>query len=712
MLRLGILPTTWILSIALGLSTIGGLSTALAQTTPPPNLVLITLDTTRADHLGAWGWPHARTPHLDALAARGTRFARCDSAAPITLPSHSTILTGLYPPRHGARDNGTFVLGEQFETLTERLKASGYKTAAVISAVVLARRYGTAQGFDIYDDDLGPSDESGILARERGADKTTARALELVGGLKSPFFLWVHYFDPHDPYEPPPGYAARVSGPQQDYDGEISFMDEHIGKLLAGLPEGSTVAVVGDHGEMLGDHGEPTHGLLLNQGARRVPLILAGPGVPVERTVNCLVRTVDVTPTLLELAGLPIVGDMDGESLVPLFTEDRCTRTSYAESYLPLFAHQWYPLRAFSDDDWLYVHGPRPGLFHLQGDVREEKDLAVGKNFSDGKALAEMHARQIERLRSQLEALVRRLGEELEATVGQGRTLSAEEEAQLRSLGYVGGSSATSEVRSDLPDPREMVDVAQAIHQGSQLVAAGRCDEALPLLLEAIRKDDRSFPAYNMSGLCLQAQGRWESALNAFRRATTLNSRAVEPLVNTGTCLLQLGRFQEAVAIYRQAMELDPTAPGVASNLAALLRQGGDLTAASAVLDMALQAGARYGALHVERGVMAGQGGNLESALGEFDQALMLDPTNVDALGNGARAALMLGRPEEAVQRFEKLTALVPDDVGLWMTLGKVYFEQLGDRPNAERCLRRALEHETDPARKAQIEALLQSGGQ
>ncbi|HEX6862477.1 MAG TPA: sulfatase, partial [Thermoanaerobaculia bacterium] len=250
-----------------GLAFFLALAAAPLAGAPARNLVLITLDTTRADHLGAWGWPHARTPNLDALAARGTRFARCDTAAPITLPSHATILSGLYPPRHGVRDNGTFVLSPKVETVAERLAARGYDTAAVVSAVVLARRHGLDQGFRLYDDDLEAGYAAGTEVAERTAEATTAAALAAAEKLRAPFFLWVHYFDPHDEYRPPSRFADGAKGPHRLYDGEIAYMDEQIGKLLAGLPRDVAVAVVGDHGEMLGEHGEEHHGLLLHHGA-------------------------------------------------------------------------------------------------------------------------------------------------------------------------------------------------------------------------------------------------------------------------------------------------------------------------------------------------------------------------------------------------------------------------------------------------------------
>ncbi|HEV2845955.1 MAG TPA: sulfatase-like hydrolase/transferase, partial [Thermoanaerobaculia bacterium] len=518
----------------------GGLAAAPPKApASPPNLILVTLDTTRADHLGAWGWPHARTPHLDALAARGTRFARCDTAAPITLPSHATILTGLYPPRHGVRDNGTFTLAPKLETVAERLAARGYDTAAVVSAVVLARRHGLGQGFRIYDDDLKEGYAAGTQVSERQAGETTAAALAAAGKLKPPYFLWVHYFDPHDEYRPPTRFADRATGPHRLYDGEIASMDDAIGRLLAGLPKDAAVVVVGDHGEMLGEHGESTHGLLLFEGARRVPLILAGPQVPAGKVSSCLTRTADVAPTLLSLAGAPVPAGLDGRPLLPL--PARCDRTSYSETFLPFFAYKWYPLRALSDGAVLFLKAPASGLY------RDEKtDLAA----REPKVVAAWEKR--------LAAMLAGMGEALEPEVQAGGALSEEERRELASLGYIGGGSG-GKVRGDLPDPRRMVAVAQDLHRASAKVQEGKCPEALPQLQAIVKRDPHNAPALSLAGFCLRRAGRHESALNAFQQAARESPASANPAAGAGAALLALGRKDEAEKELRRALALDPS---------------------------------------------------------------------------------------------------------------------------------------------------------
>jgi choline-sulfatase len=661
-----------------------------------PNLVLITLDTTRADHLGAWGGA-ASTPNLDALAGRGTRFARCDTAAPITLPSHSTILTGLFPPRHGVRDNGTFVLSPKVETVAELLAARGYDTAAVVSAVVLARQQGLDQGFRIYDDDLGAGYAAGTLVAERSAEAATTAALAAMKGLKPPFFLWVHYFDPHEEYRPPTRFADREKGPHRLYDGEISYMDEQIGALLAKLPADTNVVVVGDHGEMLGEHGELTHGLLLNRGVRRVPLIVAGPGVPAGQVSDCLVRTADVTPTLLALAGVaPAKGakGLDGASLLPVPAGRSCSRQTYSETFLPFFAYKWYPLRSLSGDRFLFVKAPKSSLYDLGADPAETRDLAPGQPAS---------ARTWDK---RLGDFVRGMGESLDVPVRPENVLSEEQRRQLASLGYMGGASE-GPVTDRLPDPRTMTDVAKDLHLASKSVQEGRCAETLPALQAIVKRDPHNFPALSLAGYCLRKAGRTESALALFQRAAKENDLNAVPIADAASCLLELGRKAEAEREFRRALALDPTMTLAATNLARLLREDGDRKGAQAVLDAALRGGSHDPEVYLERGVTRAESGAVEAALGDFREASRRAPANPVPVENAARAAYQLGRHREAVQLYERLLQIQASRLDLWKTTGAIYLYDLDDRASALRCFRRALALERDVTERARLEDLV-----
>ena len=305
----------------------------------PPSILLITLDTTRADRLGAYGYRGAATPRLDRLAREGVLFERAVTAAPITLPAHVSLFTGAYPFAHGVRNNGNFSLGETTPTLTTALHDRGYRTAAFVSAFVLDRRYGLARGFDEYDDHV---------QLERRGDRTAAAAgawLDAQAHEPAPFFVWLHLYDPHDPYDPPPPFREAFAA--SAYDGEIAFTDQVVGSVLdrldrIGRLSSTIVAVIGDHGESLGEHGEDTHAVFVYESTLRVPMILAWPGhLPAAARVSALVRAIDLAPTLLDLAGLPPLGGAQGRTLGPLVDRRAgavSPASAYAESYFPLFS--------------------------------------------------------------------------------------------------------------------------------------------------------------------------------------------------------------------------------------------------------------------------------------------------------------------------------------------------------------------------------------
>ena len=687
-----------------------GMLAAAPPAPTTPNVVLLTLDTTRADHLGAAGWPHARTPHLDSLAARGVRFAHCDSSAPITLPSHATILTGLFPTRHGVRDNGTFALAADHTTLAERFAGAGFDTGAVVSAIVLARRHGLDQGFRVYDDDLGAHGSLGTEVAERPAGATTTAALALLAGLEPPYFLWVHYYDPHEEYRPPGPFAERASGPHRLYEGEISYMDSEIGRLLAALPANTVVAVVADHGEMLGEHDETSHGLLPFAAARRVPLILAGPGVRAARTETCLARTVDIAPSLLSLAlkGAPPIEKPDGAALFgrDLPAEGPCAGAaawSYSESFLPFFAYKWYPLRALSDGRELYVQGPSPSLFDLSKDLAEAHDVAAERPAS------------VRGWRERLDAVLAAAGEKLEEFEAPAPALTAEQLAQLQSLGYLGAGGG-GRVARDLPDPRTRTHIARALHTAATAAREGRCRDALRELQRIVKEDPHNFPALSFAAQCLRDEGRTADALQLFRRAAEENPRSAVPIVNIAQALAKLGQTSEAEREFRHALAIDPSLGEAATHLARLLRsapppknasRANPASEALAVLDRAIAAGSFEAELHRERGLALVDLGRLEEALAAFREAARRNPEDVAALENAARTAFHLGRAREAAIHYETALRLRPNDGAMWRTLGAIYLERLDDPAQAERCFRQALRTSQDPAERTALEAVL-----
>ena len=648
-----------------------------------PSVVLITMDTTRADHLGCWGGS-AITPALDALAARGVRFERCDATVPVTLPSHATLMTGLLPPRHGVRDNGRFRLAPEFDTVAERFRVAGFDTGAVVASVVLARRFGLDQGFRVYDDVPGGRET-------RAAEAVTDAALRLLGRLRRPFFLWVHYYDPHAPYEPAQE-LVRGRGDAARYDGEIAAMDRAIGRLLKTLPRQTVVVAVGDHGEMLGEHGEATHGVLLEHGARRVPLIVAGPGVRRGAVVRALVATADVAPTLAALGNVPF-GPCDGRSLIPAL-EGRPIpgRTTYCESLLPLYTFRWHPLRALSDGRWLFIAGARNRLYDLRRDAGERHDVATE------------HPRIVRRWARRLDVMRDRWGDRRAPLEGP---VDREMRRSLAALGYLGSEAAGDVDEGALPDPYGLVWIAASLLDAGRAVEAGRCSEAKPILRRILAASPETVPALQLAGVCAMGEGRFEAALGLFRRAAALDPEAATARANAAGCLLRLGRDHEVIRWYREALELDPAIPEAAVNLAHLLRKRGDRAAARAVLDRALEAGGDHPRVLLERGLIDAEAGRFAQALDAFRRGLALSPEDPDLVENAARAAYALGRDTAAVRLYRRLAALRPRDPGPWKTAGAILLDRLGDLQAAREAFGRALELETDSAERRELTRMI-----
>ena len=352
-----------------------------------PNVLLITLDTTRADRIGAYGWSRGRTPNIDALAAAGVRFANAYCAAPLTLPSHCSILTGTLPLYHKVRNNGSYFLGPDAVTLAERLRERGFRTSAFVASFNVDSRFGVDQGFAVYDD---RSDEDQMLKTfrsERKADKVADAFIDWLGpNAGSRFFSWVHFFDPHMPHDPPSPYKEEFSGDL--YDGEVAFMDHELGRVIdalraKGLLERTLVVVAGDHGEALGEKEELDHGIFIYDGTMKVPLIFYGDKlVPAGRVVDSRVRLIDVMPSVLDLVGVPVNKEVQGTSLKPYIEGKKAgDLPCYLESYYPPETYGWSELVGLVDGDWKFIRAPRSELYNLRKDPQEKHRLESCKRY-------------------------------------------------------------------------------------------------------------------------------------------------------------------------------------------------------------------------------------------------------------------------------------------------------------------------------------------
>jgi arylsulfatase A-like enzyme/predicted Zn-dependent protease len=626
---------------------------ALMMRRPPASLdvLLITLDTTRADHLGAYGRSAATTPHLDALARGGVRFSQAFSHVPLTFPSHSSLMSGLLPTRHGMRDNGTTILPPTVALLAERFRAAGYRTGAFVSAFVLDRRFGLDRGFDTYGDDVPGTDAAvGGDPSERSvrAAETVDRALAWLGANDArPRFLWVHLFDPHAPYDPPEPFRSQHAG--RPYDGEIAYMDAQIGRLLEaahGAGRSWLTVVAGDHGEGLGDHDELTHGYYVYGNTQRVPLLMHLPGrVPAAAEVPAVVGLVDVAPTMLELSGLPALDGADGRSLVDRIAGRTVAPGApvYMESYHP---RDWWgaqEITALRTAEWLFVEAPRPELYDAVADPGERTNLAPSRR----QVVAE--------LRQTLKTFAAGSGPDAERA-----PLDAAAEARLRSLGYLGGSRPVEVVPGTaLPDAKDNGPLLAAITEGHELVV----------------------------------RGQHAAALERFRAALAANPRSVTARSRVGETLLALGRHDEAFATFGDLAASGAAPESAYLGMAQARQAKGDLAAALAVARAGLEAVPASAALLTRAGDLLLAGKSWAEAEQSYRRALATAPRDEAARYGLAMALAGQGRQGEAIEEMLTLaenTPRAPQVRRVVPTLLSWADERLGARAPAE--ARRAYE--------------------
>jgi arylsulfatase A-like enzyme/predicted Zn-dependent protease len=578
-----------------------------------PNLVLITIDTLRADHVGAYGATSGATPTLDALALRGARFDQVQAAVPLTGPSHATILTGQYPPTHGVRGNVVFTLGSTYPTLATRLKRRGYTTAAFVGAYPVAAAFGFNQGFDTFDEEFH---ESGPLdnGAERRANEVADAALRwLAAPRDGPFFAWMHFYDPHAPYDPPAPYRERFAG--RAYDGEIAFTDAQIGRVLDGLRaagrEGDTIVMVmADHGEGLGEHNELTHAVLTYQSTMRVPWIVAGPGVPRGRDVRTRVSTIDVVPTALALVGAGADQALLGRDLRPLM-EGRTIASDpfYQESLFGRLNCHWAALRGWVKDDWKLITGAEPELYNLAADPGEQRNLASTE--SD----------RVRRMTDELQRGLQRLAPGGDRA--QPRAASAEQEERLRSLGYTAGSGGSGPLDDpSLPNPRTRVAFYDRLQAAT--VAQG---PALARAFDDVQQITRLDPD------------------NPFAFGT-LASMAYRH-----------GSLAMAAQAFARALELDPDRPGVRQNYGKLLRELERYADSERELRLAAAQSEDDARTRVSLAeTLVAERKHAEAAT-LVDAVLAKEPADPEALGVKGRLLASEGKIKDALPYFEKAAA-------------------------------------------------------
>jgi arylsulfatase A-like enzyme/Flp pilus assembly protein TadD len=543
----------------------------------------VTIDTIRADRVGIYGHAGAHTPALDALARSGVRFVHAYAPTPITLASHATLMTGLNPPRHGSRHNG-MRLGDTVPTLAVTLGAGGFATGAFVSAFPLERRFGLGRGFDTYDDGL-PRQADGRRVNERQGVLTVDAALSWLDAHRaSPFFLWVHLFEPHAPYGSGGGTGAAGSVLDR-YDAEIAEADRQLARVVEGLGpvrSSTLVVVAGDHGEAFGEHGEIGHSVFVYDTTLRVPLIMSGPGVPADgRAVEGAVGLVDIAPTVLSLAGQPVF-EHEGVDLRRTIEGTPAEgRVLYAESFAPLIDFGWSPLRAIREGPFKYIAAPRSELYDLAHDPAETKNLMTDRPADAA------------RLASRVEAIA-------SASLTPTPVVDREAAARLGSLGYVSRPNALSGNESTRPDPKDRRDIAARLAE----VTSGEVEPSrLVPVLETLLIDDPGNPQAELRlGVALADRGECDRAERHLQAAIRLGLPSADPLVSLAYCHRQRGATQAAVRALQEADRVEPGNPVVTANLGLIAFDAGDMREAITRLESAV---GRDPDLHQARFVLA-----------------------------------------------------------------------------------------------------------
>lgn len=621
---------------------------------PDRNILLVTIDTLRADALGSYGG-RAATPNLDRLAARGARFEFAHAHAVVTLVSHASILTGTYPYEHGIRDNTGYRLDPKQPTAAALLKARGFSTGAFVGGFPLDRRFGLTGGFDVYDDRMTKATTTGeVTDRERPADVVVKSALDWIDAQPGKWFAWVHVYDPHEPYEPPGEFATRFSS--QPYLGEVSWTDAALGPLfdrLARLTRPTLLVVTGDHGESLGEHGERTHSLFAYESTLHVPLIISEVDPAHQETqikgrvIATPARHVDLLPTLLESAGANAQG-RDGASLIETIAAGRgADRPSYFEAMSAAVTRGWAPLRGVLVGREKYIDLPIVELYDLAADPKEASNVV--------QARTDRARVMVETLKQFNIAPPARAGQETAETI-----------ERLRSLGYIGGGSATvREQYTDADDPKRLVEIEQMLWRANETLRSGRGSEAAETYRAIIAKRPDTEDAYRKLALIYWRAGRGQDAIAtleaALRNGVTQSEvrirlgqylaesgqpvKAIDLLKDTagsdpdaqvalGNAYTMAGRLEEATAVFRRLIAADPSNALAFENLGMAQLQAKDVKPAEASLRHALQLDPSLAGAYTALGVVLATTGRTPEAIEAWKRALALDPSDRNAADN------------------------------------------------------------------------------
>ncbi len=631
------------------------------QRTADRNVLVISIDTLRGDALGSYGG-RAATPRLDALAASGARFTFAHAHAVVTLPSHASLFTGLYPYQHGVRDNTGYRVRAGEVTLATRLKALGFATGAFVGAFPLDQRFGLNQGFDVYDDRLpesGPTVDFELP--ERRADQVVGAATAWIGQQQTPWFSWVHVFDPHAPYRPPAPYDTQYAA--DPYAGEVAWTDAALAPLLdqlRTLSRPTLVIVTADHGESLGEHGELTHGIFAYDATLRVPLIIAevtpdGAAASGGRTIDTPVRHVDVVPTVLDAVGAPADTTLAGTSLLDVITTGRGeTRPSYFEAMTANLSRGWAPLRGVLVDRDKYIDLPIPERYDLTTDPAEQRNLASADT-------------------DRTQVLFNTLRTFDTAPPGQPGEESTAVLERLRALGYIGGSPAPARERyTEADDPKQLIDLDKMLHDAGDLYSRGRHEESVAAFRAVITRRPDTADAYRYLAFVYWQTGRPADAINILESALARGLTQRDIRVKLGIYLAESGAAARAIPLLEE-MSADDSE--VLNALGIAYGQSGRVADAMRTFERALQVDSTSALSHQNIATLQLRTGDFAASEASFRRALSVDPTLAGAYTGLGVALTRLNRLPEALDAWRKAVSLDPNDFNALFNLTMELFE-------------------------------------
>jgi len=674
------------------------------------NVILITLDTTRADKIGCYGATDVKTPVIDGFAGRGLRFDKCIAQTPLTLPSHTSILTGTFPLYHGVRDNGGFIVPPGLETIAEVFKTGGYQTAAFVAAYVLDSRWGLNQGFDTYFDqfDLSKFETISLGNIQRPADEVLDEALPWLDKKKSDkFFAWIHLYDPHTPYEPPPPFDAEYAG--RPYLGEIAYMDSQLGRVQAflednGLADNTFLVIAGDHGESLGQHQETAHCFFIYQEAIHVPLIFVTPFARLQgKTSARPANLADIMPTVLDMCGLPRPKDVQGESLAGEFfgrTQDPAETLTYSETFYPRFHFGWSELQSVQNDRYQLIMATDMELYDLVEDPRELVNLIDARP-----AVARS-------LRSQADALIARYSRN--ALTSDLSTVDEETREKLAALGYLGSFVNEAKLEGKkLANPKDKIGIYNDLSKARELGMSGEPEKGIALIQGIIRQDPDIIDAYFALGNILYRERRFREAIDQYQIALALKPDDSFTVMNIANCYVGLkqpdqaeafvldylkkglkdsqlyfllgninyrqDKLDRAIPYFQQCLSLNSESASAYNALAAIYYRRDDLAEAERNSREAIKRSPKLSSVHYNLAQILEKKGQYAEAEAAYKAELDITPSHFKACFNLARLYRLTGRVDEERTYLEKGILLAPEFALNYFYLARIHLNR-GDK--------------------------------